>query len=366
MAERRSRARTAGLVGAAVGAAAAGVAGGLAVRALLTRRDRAPAPVDPYADEPFDALPADAELVVTTDEGVDLHVEVVEPPGRGAPALTVVFVHGYALDSGTFHFQRKALTELTSPRLRIVAYDQPGHGRSGRLPAGEYSIDALGGALWRVIEEVAPDGPLALVGHSMGGMTIMALAERHPELFEAGGRVRAVAFVSTSAGELAGVPLGLPKLLPRASLLPALANAAKLTPGIIDRARGAAGDIAYLLTRRYGFAGATPSPAVVKYVERMNARTSVESIAGYVKTLYEHRRYRALEALRHTRVLVIAGDKDVFTPLSHAQEITRLLPNATLLVLPDAGHMALLEYPDAVTEPLRVLLVAAAKKRSTT
>ena len=364
MAERRSRARTAGLVGAAVGVAAAGLAGGLAARRLLTRHGGARP--DPYAEEPFDALPVDAELVVTTDEGVDLHVEVVEPPGSGAPELTVLFVHGYALDAGTFHFQRKALTGLESPRLRLVAYDQPGHGRSGRLAAGEYSIDALGGALWRVIEETAPDGPLVLVGHSMGGMTIMALAERHPELFGADGRVRAVAFVSTSAGELAGVPLGLPKLLPRASILPALANAAKLTPGVIDRARGAAGDIAYLLTRRYGFAGAEPSPAVVRYVERMNARTSVEVIAGYVKTLYEHRRYRALEALRHTDVLVVAGDADVFTPLSHAEEICRLLPDATLLVLPNAGHMALLEYPDAVTEPLRELIVAAAKRGSTT
>lgn len=366
--DRRRRARTAGLVGAIVGVAAAGVAGGIAVQKVLVRNTKA-AP-DPYQDEPFDALPYDAAPAVTTDEGVDLRVEVVEPPATGKrsrakPDLTVVLVHGYALDMGTFHFQRRALAESVSPRYRVVAYDQPGHGRSGRLAAGDYSIQALGSALWRVIDQVAPDGPLALVGHSMGAMTIMALAEQHPELFGRRGRVRAVAMISTSAGKLDEVPLGLPNVLPRARarLLPVLAGAAKLTPGVIDRARGAATDVAYLLTRRYGFGSRPPSAAVVAYVERMNARTSIEVIAAYLGTLFTHSRYEALNALRHTDVLVVAGDKDLFTPLAHADEIARLLPSAELVVVPDSGHMALLEYPDLVDTPLLALLERAAKKR---
>lgn len=365
--DRRRRARTAGLLGALVGVAAAGVAGGIAVQKVLVRNTRT-AP-DPYRDEPFDALGYDSAPAVTTDEGVKLRVEVVEPPGKrgrgGKPDLTVVLVHGYALDMGTFHFQRRALAEVASPRYRVVAYDQPGHGHSGRLSAGEYSIQALGSALWRVIEAVAPDGPLALVGHSMGAMTIMALAEQHPELFGRRGRVRAVAMISTSAGKLDEVPLGLPNVLPRARarLLPVLAGAAMLTPGVIDRARGAATDLAYLLTRRYGFGSRPPSAAVVAYVERMNARTSIEVIAAFLGTLFTHSRYEALKVLRHTDVLVVAGDKDLFTPLAHAEEIVRLLPSAELVVVPDSGHMALLEYPDVVNAPLLALLERAAKKR---
>ncbi|MGA8114709.1 MAG: alpha/beta hydrolase, partial [Actinocatenispora sp.] len=351
-----------GLLGAAVGVAAAGVAGGIALQRLIVRRGR-PVPADPCADEPFDALRADAELTVTTADGVDLHVEIVEPPGDGPPDLTVVFVHGFALDMGTFHFQRKELSEVEVPRLRLVLYDQPGHGRSGRLAAGQYTIEALGEALHLLIEKVAPDGPLALVGHSMGGMSVMALAEKHPELFGPPGRIRAVALISTSSGRLAEVPFGMPSALTRIRqrLLPVLTGAARLTPAMIDRARGAATDLSFLLTRRFGFASSNPSPNLVSYVERMNSRTSIEVIAGFVNTLFEHSRATALAALARTPVLVVGGDADLFTPLSHSQEICRVLPSAELVVIPEAGHMALLEYPEIVNPALRTLLEKAAR-----
>ena len=58
----------------------------------------------------------------------------------------------------------------------------------------------LGRDLDAVLRALAPDGPLVLVGHSMGGMTIMALAEQRPELFAE--RVAGVALLSTSAGEV--------------------------------------------------------------------------------------------------------------------------------------------------------------------
>src|SRR3712207_9258945 len=80
-------------------------------------------------------------MTVTAADGTDLHVEIVEP-AESAGKPTIVFVHGFALDMGTFYFQRKALTELGEHRL--VFYDQPGHGRSGRLESGNYDIAALG------------------------------------------------------------------------------------------------------------------------------------------------------------------------------------------------------------------------------
>jgi len=361
--QRNNRARTAGLVGALVGVAAAGIAGGIAVQRLVRGR---PQPVaDPYLDEPFDRLPYDATPDVRTDEGVDLRVEVVEPYGGGPPELTVVFVHGLALDMGTFHFQRSDMTAWASepgvPRLRCVYYDQPGHGASGRVTDGRYRIDRLGATLHTLIERVAPEGPLALVGHSMGGMTIMALAEQHPELFV--DRVRAVGLISTSAGRLADVPFGLPGALTKARqrVLPVIAGAAQLTPAMIDKARGSATYLAYQLTRRYGFGGDHPSPSVVRYVERMNSRTSIGVIAAYTDTLFDHNRYAALAALSTTDVLVEAGDADLFTPLAHAEEIHRLLPDSEMVVVPDAGHMALLEYPEVVNPPLRKLLDRAAR-----
>ena len=111
--------------------------------------------------------------------------------------MTLVFCHGYALNLDCWHFQR----EHYRGRVRAVYYDQRSHGRSGRSPLGNATIDQLGARPARtVLDAVAPDGPVVLVGHSMGGMTIVALAEQHPELL--GDRVVGAALVSTTAGGL--------------------------------------------------------------------------------------------------------------------------------------------------------------------
>ncbi|MGH3717151.1 MAG: alpha/beta fold hydrolase [Micromonosporaceae bacterium] len=366
---RRSVARTAGLAGAVLGFAAAGVAAGVALERYVVGRGRSVP--DPYAHEPFGELPADetrtvaingsgAEQSSTEHEQVDLHVEIVEPTG-GRPDLTVVFVHGFCLDMGTFHFQRRRLAELDDPRVRMVFYDQPGHGQSGRLAAGEYSLTALGDGLLQVIAEVAPRGPLVLVGHSMGGMTIMALAEQQPELFAE--RVVGVSLISSSAGGLDKVNFGLPELLAkvRRPLMPVLTSVNRLSPTMIDRARRVSSDLAWLLTRRYGFGGESPSPALVSYVEQMNSTTSVDVIVAYVRTIFEHLRYDALANLLGIETLVIAGDKDLITPLEHSEEICRLLPGAELVVVENGGHVALLEFHEQVSDELVEFLGRAAR-----
>jgi len=340
---RRRRAGMAGVVGTLV--AAAGVAAGVAAERALLRRRRRSTERDPYRDEPFGELTADEYLTVVTDEGIPLHVEIT---GDRSAALTVVFVHGFCLDMGTFHFQRRALTGMEG--VRVVCYDQPGHGRSGRLDRGEYTIDLLGNALVRVIEEAAPTGRVLLVGHSMGGMTIMAVADATPELFKPEGRIAGVVLVSTSAGELSGVTFGLPQVLVRfrKPLLPLISGAGWVTAGMLDRAREASTDLAWLLTRRYGFGSERPSPALVSYVEQMNSATRTESVARYLRTLYTHDRVMALGALSEIPVLVICGDEDLLTPVEHSQAIGQALPTAEMVTVPKAGHVVLLEHHEAV------------------
>ena len=80
----------------------------------------------------------------------------------------------------------------------MVLYDQRSHGRSERAPRESCTIEQLGHDLDAVIRALAPEGPLVLVGHSMGGMTIMALAEQNPELFTE--RVVGVALVVDVGG----------------------------------------------------------------------------------------------------------------------------------------------------------------------
>src|SRR5262245_56407509 len=116
-----SKRKRAGLIGAVVGVAAAGVAAGVAVERLGVRRSQRD---DPFAEEPFGLLPYDETVTVETAGDLELHVEVVEPVEPAPTRPTVVFVHGFCLDQGTFHFQRKDLD--AQGKYRLVFYDQPG------------------------------------------------------------------------------------------------------------------------------------------------------------------------------------------------------------------------------------------------
>ena len=169
---------------------------------------RAPAASRPGGRRALRLAAADRTSTVTATDGVELYVE--EVGAQDAP-LTLVFCHGYTLEMACWHFQRQ-----DAGRPRPAGLLGPArHGRSGRSTAENCTIDQLGSDLEQVIEAAAPDGPVVLVGHSMGGMTIMALAAARPDLFLAGGRVVGVALLATSAGELAQVSLGLPSCVAR-------------------------------------------------------------------------------------------------------------------------------------------------------
>jgi pimeloyl-ACP methyl ester carboxylesterase len=192
----------------------------------------------------------------------------------------------------------------------------------------------------------------------MGGMAIMALADAAPEEFKPEGRVAGVVLISTSAGELSGVTWGLPDVLVRfrKPLLPVISGAGWVTANMLDRAREASTNLAWLLTRKYGFGEALVSPSLVSYVERMNSATRTESVARYLRALYTHDRVLALGALTKLPVLVIVGEEDLLTPAEHSEAIAEALPEAELVVVPNAGHVVLLEHSEAVNAVLTPFL----------
>lgn len=346
-------ARRAGVVGAVVGVAAAAATAGVAVERFAVGRARLGR--DEYAAEPFGLLAADEELTVTAPDGVALHAEVM---GRGEHDLTVVFVHGYCLDLGSWHFPRRA---LAAPRRRLVFYDQRGHGRSASGDQDHDTIDQLGRDLAAVIEATAPDGPLVLVGHSMGGMTVMALAEQQPALFR--DRVVGVALLATSCGNLDDVSFGLPRVVGRVRkpLTPLVSRAMLGSAAVLERGRRAAGDLAWLLTRRYAFGSKHVSPALVDYAEQMIASTSVETVARFLATLSDHDRYEALAAFDGVETLVLAGDRDLMIPLPHNRRLAAALPGSEFVVVEGAGHLVQLERPDVVDAELAAFLDRAAR-----
>jgi pimeloyl-ACP methyl ester carboxylesterase len=346
-----------GLVGAALGVVATGAALGLAAERYAVGRARLRP--DPYADEPFFALPADRTSTVEAEDGVALHVEEVGPADS---PLTVVFVHGYVQEMAVWHFQRQELA--ADGQARLVFYDHRSHGRSGRSSAERSTIEQLGRDLGAVLDAVAPTGPVVLVGHSMGGMTIMALADARPELF--GERVVGVALVATSAGRLAQLTFGLPTaVLPvTRRVLPALTRGMSSRPLPFERSRRVGSDLVFLLTRRGGFGSTDVSPALIEFVTTMGARTPVDVIAEFYDTFMSHDKLAALDVLRGLDVLVLVGDGDVMTPEDHSRALAEALPDARLVVVEDAGHMVALEHHARVSDELRRLLQRVRARRA--
>jgi pimeloyl-ACP methyl ester carboxylesterase len=331
--------RNIGLAAGLAAVAAAATAGIAAERRVVGRARNAP---DPYVDEPFGSLHTSADVVIA-DDGVPLHVEVVGPESA---KVTLVFVHGFALSMDSWHFQRRDL-DLG----KMVFFDQRSHGASGRSPRQHSTIDQLGRDLFTVLRAVAPDGPVVLIGHSMGGMTVLALADQHPELF--GTRIAAVALVGTAAGAFAESILGIPGVVGRAlrPVAPGIIKAANRRAHLLEQGRKAGSDIVFVLTRRFSYGGEAP-PSLVAFVERMLAGTSVEVMTEFFDTFLSHDKLKALETLRNVPASIICGDRDLMTPVKNSHRMAEALPDAELVVVEGAGHMVMLERPDVVNSAL--------------
>ncbi|MFC6884306.1 MULTISPECIES: alpha/beta fold hydrolase [Actinomadura] len=347
--------RRIGIAGAVAGVGAAGVGAAVGLRRLAVGRVRLRQ--DPDADEPFGELRG-TPMTVLADDGLPLHVEVDGPdPSDGAVPLTIVFSHGYTLNQDSWHYQRRDLRGQGPDGPRLVFWDQRSHGRSGRGRPDHATVRQTGEDLYAVLRATVPPGsPVVLAGHSMGGMTIMALAERHPELF--GDQVVAVALVNTSCGDLAEMTLGLPMAL--AKLVRPLAPGALRGLGrradLVDRARGLGADVAFMVTKRMAFADKHVSPTVVAFLEEMIRSTPIDVIAEFYPALIAHDGLDGLEALGRVPVLVAAGGQDRLTPAAHGRRIAEALPDAEFVEVDGAGHVLPLEYPGVVTGGLRRLI----------
>ncbi|MFD0266767.1 alpha/beta fold hydrolase [Streptomyces sp. NPDC127106] len=362
--------RRAGWAGAAIGVIAAGAAAGVAVERITVGRSvrrKARLALDAAGD--YGSLRGTPGAAYAED-GTELHYELDEPDEDTAkrsrprlrrtapPAPTVVFCHGYCLGQDSWHFQRAALRGL----VRAVYWDQRSHGRSARGFAqadGEpATIDQLGRDLKTVIDAAAPEGPLILVGHSMGGMTIMAFAEQYPELVR--DRVVGVALVGTSSGRLNEVTYGLPAMGVGAvrRILPPVLKALGSQVELVERGRRATADLFAGMIKMYSFgAPREVDPGVARFAERLIEATPIDVVAEFYPAFQAHDKTAALQRFADIPVTVIAGDHDMIIPAAHSQAIKDALPAAELVVLERAGHLMMLEYPQTVTGLLAELLV---------
>ena len=349
-----SRRRT--LTGIGIGLAAAGTTAAVSVVAERLTRARQTAKALDYADS-YEEEPS-STVVVVADDGVPLHVEIDEPQGRsqerdkGAPVPTVVFCHGYTLSLRCWVFQRRA---LKAAGYRVVLWDQRGHGLSGAGSKESYEIDQLGLDLHAVIAAVAPKGPLILVGHSMGGMTLMALAAQHPELIR--DRVMGVAFVATSPGGISAVSWGLGKVLGKAvhRLAPLAVGQLAGRQGLVNSVLNAGRDVEEYFVDLYSFASPVPL-SIVRLTADMIFKTRIEVISDFMETFDKHDKREALAQFIGVETLVLNGVQDMLTPPEHSEEIVKLIPGAEHVLVNEAGHVIMLEHGDVVSDQLLALI----------
>jgi pimeloyl-ACP methyl ester carboxylesterase len=299
---------------------------------------------DPYADEEFERLDSDRSYVVITPDGVPLAVREVGPVD--AP-VTMVFAHGFCLRLGAFHFQRTRLAEKWGPRVRMVFYDQRGHGLSGEADPETYTLTQLGQDLESVLKEVAPHGVIVLVGHSMGGMTVLSHARQYPEQY--GRMIVGAALISSAAEGVTRSPLG--EILKNPAV-EALRFTARSAPKLMHRGRNVSRSLIAPILRATSFSDLQVSRSLDAFSQRMMNGTPIATLVGFLYALEVHDETAGLWTLLRIPTLVACGDHDLITPDEYSRKMAASLPQSELVIVPGASHLALLDKPDAVNDGL--------------
>jgi pimeloyl-ACP methyl ester carboxylesterase len=235
-------------------------------------------------------------------------------PVEDAPA--VVLIHGAGGNHLYWPFNLRRL-----PGYRVYAPDLPGHGKSGS--AGEQSIEAYAGALLDWLQAVELEQAV-LIGHSMGSAIALWLALEKPE------RVTGLGLLGSSA---------------RLIVNPALIAGASQADSFLQTVE---------TVIHWSFSAEAPAD-----LTRLAARRMAEVPPG---VLYAD--FLACNAFDMTArldeircpTLVVCGAQDKMTPPGQAQFLAAKIPASRLEVVPNAGHMVMLEQPFVVAEILTAFL----------
>jgi pimeloyl-ACP methyl ester carboxylesterase len=292
---------------------------------------------------PYEAVPARRELTVVSADGTRLHAEEY---GR-ADGPTVVLSHGWTCSTLFW----APVVRLLAADHRVIAYDQRGHGRSaGPASRTGYGTVQLADDLQAVLEAVVDDGERAvLVGHSMGGMTIMAASGRA----SVRSRTAAVLLASTGSSRLLGATEVLPPRIGARGLRRFFHRqllVSRMPLGRVNAVSRAA--------LKYGVLGLEPTPEQVAFTARIVHACRARQRSSWGKVLAVLDLDAELAALT-APTAVLVGTHDKLTPKVHARGIAAALPNLVgLTELPKLGHMTPIEDAAAVETVIRALSAA--------
>ncbi|GEE01293.1 hydrolase [Gordonia spumicola] len=332
--------------GLAAGAVAAelGLIGGLILREAL----KYPAPVQDGPD-PLVRVPAKAprSSVVGTPDGALLHVATMGDVD--AADEVIVLIHGWTCNTS---FWNPQFNHFADSGRAVIAYDQRGHGLS-EMGAIRPTMDLLGQDLQAVLEEMVPDGKRAvLIGHSMGGMTIMSWAAQFSAGMEE--KISAIVLTSTAAEDVVQRQQLVPEL--PAALRPAepLVEKAFVSSPVPLPATGLSEKISH-----YVALGPVARQAHVAFSHEQIAACSPKARGAWGSAMYTLDVVAGLERIS-VPTAVVVGTKDRLTGTDHAGEIAAVLRGNGVLhsytEYPGAGHMVPIERAAAYNRLLDTVL----------
>jgi len=265
-------------------------------------------------------------------------VEVVRANGleiayeRAGEGPSLLLVHGAAMDGRMWQPQLTALAD----ELTVVAWDEPGAGRSADVPAG-FGLADYASCLVALIEALAL-GPAHVAGLSWGGTVVLELYRRRPDIVET------LILVDTYAGwkgSLSEEEVGA-RIAGVQQMLAAPAEEFDPTfPGL--------------------FAGDPPAE-FVPLLAAMQADVRPESLGTQVHVMAETDQRDLLPRIA-VPTLLIWGELDARSPLEVARQLERAIPYARLVVLPGAGHISNLEQPERFNAAVRAFCRAPSRYR---
>ena len=304
--------------------------GGFLVRALLGKS----------GGRPFKPVRGSG-VILPVPNGDRIYVETAGNP----TGPTIIFTHGWGLDSTIWQYAKEDF-----PDYRLVFWDLPGLGKS--VASHPVTLKRLAEALEAVIRW-AGAGPFAVVGHSIGGMTIQTLVRDNPAALH---NARGVVLINTTyTNPLRTMILpGLMRALEGPILRPAMLLTKWLLPlSWLSAWQSYLSGSAHLATR-LGF-GSHVTKAQLEATTLIQTRNSPGVQADGNIAMFDWDATGAM-ATFSAPLLVLGGSVDIVTKPDASEAIAEIVPAATLEIAERAGHMGFLECNEQYHATIRRFL----------
>jgi 3-oxoadipate enol-lactonase len=249
--------------------------------------------------------------------------------GQGIP---LILIHGLFLDHTAFEQQIQAV----SGQARIIAIDIHGHGDSSVL-SRPISLDEMAEDYWDLVQQLGIQQAV-WSGVSLGGMTSLRIAIRHPEA------VSGLLLLNTNAGSGAGKKVPSLDGLNAPLTLRFLWNTQFLKTQVLKAGL-------------FGRTTLETKPDLQQiWVERMKQISSI-SVKHSIEAVLSTRSILDQLSSIHVPTIVAGGKEDTALPMSASQEIHQRISHSTLVEIEHCGHSSSIEQPKRVSELLQQLLV---------